>query len=118
MNGFTLKCTQEPWGTTMAYKDSKLVFASPVTADSELQNADKVRGAVVVVMRGICSFEEKVQRGAAAGAVGVIVVNNDQENPDQVPNMTGGDFTFPIPVSGVSYHTGNLLAKVDIATAI
>ena len=36
--------------------------------------AAEVRGRVVLMWRGGCNFVEKVRRGQAAGAVGVVVV--------------------------------------------
>lgn len=55
------------------------VVASPRRADSELRNADALRGAVAVVVRGECSFCEKAARVQAAGAVAIVFVNTDEE---------------------------------------
>jgi hypothetical protein len=55
------------------------VVASPRRADSDLRNADALRGAVAVVVRGECSFCEKAARVQAAGAVAIVFVNTDEE---------------------------------------
>lgn len=55
------------------------VVASPRKADAELRNADALRGAVAVVVRGACSFCEKAARVQAAGAVAIVFVNTDEE---------------------------------------
>jgi hypothetical protein len=56
------------------------VAAAPELADAELTNAAELRGKVAVVWRGGCPFLDKARRAQAAGAVAVIVVNNDSRN--------------------------------------
>lgn len=53
-----------------------LAFADPPLADAPLQNAAQVRGSVVVIRRGGGSFFDKATRAAAAGASGIVFVNN------------------------------------------
>src|SRR5260221_9312255 len=50
-----------------------------------------------LVDRGNCNFIVKVKNAQNAGAVGVIVVNNDTANPTAVIAMGGGDPTITIP---------------------
>jgi Zn-dependent M28 family amino/carboxypeptidase len=63
-------------------------------------------GAVLLVRRGGCTFQRKVDRGAAAGAVAVVVVNEADEP------LRGGTLgsASPIPVGGVSRSDGETLA--------
>jgi hypothetical protein len=56
------------------------VAAAPELADADLTNAAELRGKVAVVSRGGCPFLEKALRAQAAGAVAVIVINNDSRN--------------------------------------
>ena len=47
----------------------RLVTAAPELGDSELTNADAIRGNVCVFKRGAATFEQKAKRAQAAGAV-------------------------------------------------
>ena len=55
-----------------------LVLVQPSTGcTTPLENADKIPGSIAIIMRGQCSFQNKVLAAQNAGAVGVIVVNVD-----------------------------------------
>ncbi|MEP0547887.1 MAG: PA domain-containing protein [Rhodothermales bacterium] len=57
-----------------------------------LTNADDVAGNVAMVLRGTCTFVVKVQNAAAAGAVAVVVYNDDRNgNEDESLVQMGGD---------------------------
>ena len=61
------------------------VLSAPVIFSDQFENLlgcnpyppGSLNGRILVVERGICLFLEKVQYAAAAGAVGVVVVNNE-----------------------------------------
>lgn len=61
---------------------SRVVIAEPIDACSALQpprgahHASAYDGAIVVVQRGECMFQDKVQRATCAGAAAVVVVNS------------------------------------------
>ena len=57
---------------------AKLVRAEPADASADLTNIDKVRGNVVLIERGGCSFTTKARRAEEAGAASMIVVNNNK----------------------------------------
>jgi Zn-dependent M28 family amino/carboxypeptidase len=63
-------------------------------------------GAIALVQRGTCTFGEKTQNAAAAGAAAVIVFNEGQE-PDRSGVVSGtlGDVAT-IPAIGTSYAIG------------
>lgn len=63
-----------------------------------------VKGAIAVVKRGKIRFLEKVQNAVAAGAVGLIIVNNQ---PDGFWGTLGE--SVAIPVLGLSGKDGELL---------
>ena len=63
-------------------------------------------GAIVVSDRGSCTFAAKAARAQEAGAVGVVVVNND---PLGLPSMTGQDASIVIPAVGLSLADGQTL---------
>jgi hypothetical protein len=70
--------------------------AGPATTDacSALSNAGAVAGNIAIIDRGTCFFTEKVANAQAAGATGVIIVNNAG---NALVNMAGIDPTLVIP---------------------
>lgn len=90
----------------------ELVVADPVLADSDLANpAGSLKGKCALVVRGTCSFTDKVDRCVAAGAVCVLVANNDADAPDVVFTMGSGsaDYAAAVPVAMVSFNEGQRL---------
>eukprot|EP01045_Picozoa_sp_COSAG04_P000512 COSAG04_NODE_12_length_42844_cov_6.769213_16_plen_442_part_00 len=67
-------------------RGSRAVWADPPLADGPLHNKKAVQGAVVVVTRGAVPFVEKVHRCQKAGAIGCVIVNQD----DTVLEPAGG----------------------------
>ncbi|WP_308251317.1 M20/M25/M40 family metallo-hydrolase [Streptomonospora nanhaiensis] len=62
------------------------------------------QGAIALIMRGTCTFQQKTQNAADAGAAGVVVINN-VEGP---VNGTVGE-TSAIPVVGATAAAGEAL---------
>src|SRR5688572_4693828 len=74
-----------------------------------LPPCNTVTNAIVLIDRGTCSFVEKVHGAQLGGAAGVIVMNNNASNPDEILAMGGTDATIntiTIPAVMVSYNTG------------
>jgi len=69
---------------------------------------DFERGAVALVRRGTCQFQVKVEHAVAAGAIGVVIMN---EGTDGRMDAFLGRLNKPvaIPVVGVSYAFGSVL---------
>jgi len=65
--------------------------------------ANAFAGAIAVVRRGTCSFSIKVNNAAAAGAVAVVIANNQAAGI--IPSVPG----TTIPVFGVTQAEGDLL---------
>jgi Zn-dependent M28 family amino/carboxypeptidase len=63
-------------------------------------------GAVALIRRGTCQFITKVELAAAAGAVGVIIMN---EGTDGRKDAFSGQLTkpVPVPVVGIPYALGH-----------
>jgi len=76
-----------------------------------LTNAAAIAGNIALVDRGLCTFADKALRVQAAGAVGVIVVNNAA---GAAPALGGTDINVTIPVISVSQADGNVL-KANLA---
>ena len=75
--------------------------------------ADFVAGNIALVQRGTCDFAVKAANAYDAGAVGVIIFNEGQEDRTETLAATLGDtFADPIPVVGTSFEIGNELAAL------
>lgn len=61
-------------------------------------------GRIAMVDRGSCTFRVKVENALAAGAVGVVVVNNQG---DELITMGGDGPRFPIPAVLIGQSTGD-----------
>ncbi|MCB0519466.1 MAG: T9SS type A sorting domain-containing protein [Lewinellaceae bacterium] len=72
-------------------------------------------GKIALIDRGECAFVLKAQEAQAAGAIAVIICNNDVANPDQIRGMAGDDMgTLSIPAAMVSYNNCSLI-KAELA---
>jgi len=69
---------------------------------------DFERGAVALIRRGTCQFQTKVENAVAAGAIGVVIMN---EGTDGRTDVFSGRLNKPvaIPVVGVSFAFGSIL---------
>lgn len=56
-----------------------LVDMGLADVDPSPELAEKVRGKIALIARGKVTFKEKAARAAAAGAIGVVVTNNNDE---------------------------------------
>jgi len=75
---------------------------------------DFERGAVALIRRGTCQFQTKVDNAVAAGAVGVIIMNEGTEGRK---DAFSGQLTklVPVPVVGIPYSLGSTLgAEVQV----
>ena len=68
-------------GTTRNVVQAHSGDASPTQGCSAFTNQAQISGNVALIDRGTCSFSIKIQNAEAAGAVGVIVVNNAAGDP-------------------------------------
>ncbi|WP_326548297.1 M28 family metallopeptidase [Mycolicibacterium sp. ND9-15] len=66
-----------------------------------------VKGAVVLVDRGVCPFSDKEQAAAERGAVALIVANN--EDDDEMGGTLGGETEVKIPVVSITKVEGKRL---------
>ena len=86
--------TPLPLGTGLK---GKVVYSNPPLADSDIVNTNDVKGNIVLIDRGVSTFTDKLNRALAAGAIGVIVVNNRDNNTN-----TPADGLLPIVMSGTA----------------
>lgn len=83
--------------------------ASPRLGCSAWQNAKDAKGKIAVVLRGGCNFTVKVQNAQDAGAIAVIVVNNQAGAPI---TMGGSSSTINIPSIHISQDDGTKIIDV------
>jgi Zn-dependent M28 family amino/carboxypeptidase len=89
----------------------QLGAGAPAASTSGCQAADFdgfQRGAVALIRRGTCPFQLKVEHAAAAGAAGVVIMN---EGTNGRTDVFSGLLSKPaaIPVVGISYERGRSL---------
>jgi len=92
----------EPEQLSFTYKANPAVFApswnvshsgiplvptQPPSACGFIINYEKIEGKLALIQRGECSFVSKVIRAQAAGAIGVIVTDEDFDNDDLFISM-------------------------------
>ena len=84
------------FGTFSPAVMAPLVIAAPDNGCTALTNASAVSGSLALVDRGTCSFSTKIRNAQAAGAVGVVVVNNQPGDPvAMAQDGTPGQPTIP-----------------------
>lgn len=81
-----------------------------VTSDGCTDLANDLTGKIALVDRGACAFATKALTAQAAGAVAVIIANNDAANPNQLFIPGGDDMgAVTIPVLGVTFAAGDAI---------
>lgn len=87
----------------------KLVAVGLAAEDFSSEVAANLKGHVALIDRGQVAFADKIRRAAAAGAIGVVVANNQ---PGQ-PISMGGEGKFEIPALMIKQDLGvTLKAKI------
>ncbi|NOT34153.1 MAG: T9SS type A sorting domain-containing protein [Candidatus Eisenbacteria bacterium] len=90
-------------GTVVLMEDG----VAPINDGCEaLVNGAALAGNIAIVDRGLCAFVLKAQAAQAAGAIGLIVVNNVA---GPAPALGGVDPSITIPVLSLSQADGNLV---------
>lgn len=80
--------------------------ANPTFGCSALVNPTEINGKIAVIVRGECTFVNKVQYAQDAGAVAVVVVNSFAGAPIV---MGGTSTTINIPAIMISHADGQLI---------
>ena len=100
-----------------------LALADPITAfadgEAVVLNRDEVSGKVVLIRRGETSYYEKARAAQRVGAVGVLIANNDEQNPNAVVGMAGGgEDEIRVPVVMISYSEGERAIELGAGTPV
>lgn len=77
----------------------KLVDIGKAEKDLSQEQKDQLRGHVALIERGLVTFVDKLQRAKDAGAIGVIVYNNDDSPP--IAMGSADENTKPIELAAV-----------------
>ncbi|MBK5258744.1 MAG: peptidase [Thermoanaerobaculia bacterium] len=88
----------------------------PTTTDgcSPFNNAVDVAGQIALVDRGTCFFVDKARNAQNAGAIAVVVANQE---PCGLPPMGGDDTNIRIPAVGISRADGETI-RTQLATGV
>lgn len=90
------------WGMDMTlsgnFVHDTLVVASDTLGCTTLTNS--VSGKIAVIYRGSCNFTLKVENAVAAGAVGVLIINNVATAPIPMGGTPTGAVNVPIAMIG------------------
>jgi len=93
-----------------------LVFAAPADGAAALTNdAAALRGALVVMRRGGCSFVDKVRRAQAAGAAACVVVQTGDVWPFSMSDTTGAGADLELPSLMLRPADGGALSALGAA---
>jgi len=108
------------FGPTSYSVTSNLVLVDDGTAPTSdactaLINGAAVAGNIAVIDRGTCAFVLKAQMAEAAGAVGVIIVNNAAGSP--APGL-GGAGVVNIPTVSVTQADGNAIKAAMLSGTV
>ncbi len=98
---------------TVGDLQGKLVPAGLATEDFPPELAAKIKGNVALIDRGQVNFSDKIKRAQDAGAIGVVVANNQ---PSQ-PIAMGGEGEYQIPGLMITQALGQTL-KDKIAAGV
>lgn len=93
--------------------------SGPSTTDgcSAFTNSASVAGKIALIDRGSCTFIVKTRNAQTAGAIGVIIADNDPANVPP-PGLGGGpDNTIMIPAVRVTQADGNTI-KAQLASGV
>lgn len=74
---------------------------------SAISNASAIAGRIALVDRGRCNFSQKAANVQAAGAIGLVVVDNGFDALP--PNMSGTDSTVTIPTISLTKLDGDAI---------
>lgn len=81
---------------------ASLYYIGLADKDLSAEQQEGMRGKVALIDRGVVTFVEKINRAVAAGAVGVVVINNVEGRPIRM----GGAVKYQIPAVMISKSIG------------
>lgn len=87
--------------------NGKLVYVGLADKNFDVQTVALVKGNIALIDRGVVTFADKIKRAYEAGALGVIVANNQSGQPISM----GGEGKWDIPAIMITQALGNILKE-------
>ncbi len=116
-NTITNYTLTDNWGgsLTTGYAHGSLVLMSGTGTANEgcgtISNAAALAGNIAVAVRGTCNFSEKALNAQNAGAIALIIINNQGTAPTSLGSGTGsGSVTIPVVMISQAQGTALLAA--------
>ncbi|WP_413557154.1 S8 family serine peptidase [Bdellovibrio sp. HCB209] len=103
-----IKEAQNTPSPTLENGKGELIFAGVADKDYSAEEAEKIKGKMALIDRGVVSFGDKIKRAQAAGAIGVIVANNAPGDAITMANETAAQ----IPAVMIDQEAGNKIKAV------
>ncbi|HSO39418.1 MAG TPA: M36 family metallopeptidase, partial [Labilithrix sp.] len=98
------------WGPKFFLQAGTLAEVSPALGCDPIDNPADVAGKIALIDRGVCAAQIKVQNAQAAGAIGVVIANNQPGAPPAFSAVAGMDpDTTSIPTLTISQADGATL---------
>ena len=72
----SIECCPAEFGAEPAFTSARVVRVEPALADGPIVNAAELDGSVALVKRGGNLFQDKAKLVQAAGAIGMVIINN------------------------------------------
>ncbi len=88
-----------------------IIYVGLANEDFSPEILEKIKGQVVLIDRGIKPFSEKLGRAAKAGAIGVVLANNQDGAPFAMGLATPNDKPIEIPAIMITKELGEKLKK-------
>jgi len=111
-----------PWNHT--FNGAQLVPTEPPCGCGFIQNSEQVEGKIALIERGDCSFVSKVVRAQEAGAIAVVVTDQDKDNDELFISMVDDttERDVEIPAAFVLGKNGHMikrtLEKLSLSEAV
>lgn len=68
----------------------------PTLGCTQYQDPNQVRGKIAMIDRGVCEFGEKAYKAQLRGAIGVIIVNYEDQLLSMAPGVIGSNVDIPV----------------------
>ena len=91
-----------------------LVYVGLADQDFTDEQKAMLAGKIAFIDRGVVNFSEKVRRATEAGAIGVVVANNQPGSPIAM----GGEGEYPIPAIMITKELGDRIKAAGGVTTI
>lgn len=96
---------------------AEAVYAGLANEDFSSELKERLKGRIALIDRGVVSFVDKIRRAQEAGAIGVVVVTNDDAEPIVMGGADGNTDKFDIPAVMIKKDIGTLI-KAKLAQGV